>query len=170
MKMFAAVLTLAALSSSARAEEVWRWTDAGGTLHYSNRAAVAPPDATTVTTRLIVETDRLPGAPVIAAAEQQRAHQPAERRPHRIYTEERLRFGCYAANVLYAGGWSHPDDINAVGNCLPYRLGPEAWLNAARAELALRENGIDWREVVQMYLADREPELPRRVTTVNDAD
>ena len=169
MKILAAVLALAAFSSYARAEEVWRWTDADGALHYSNRAAIVPPDATTVTTRLTVETDRLPGAPVMAA-EQQRPHTPAQRRPHRIYTEERLRFGCYASNVLYAGGWSHPDDINAVGNCLPYTLGPEAWLNAARAELALRENGIDWREVVRMYLAERGPELPRRVTTANDTD
>src|SRR5207249_1116444 len=67
IKTLAAVLTLAALSSFARAEEVWRWTDAGGTLHYSNRPAGTPPDATPVTTRLIVETDRLPGAPMIAA-------------------------------------------------------------------------------------------------------
>jgi len=170
MKTLAAVLTLAALSSFARAEEVWRWTDAAGTLHYSNRAAIAPADATPVTTRLIVETDRLPGAPVIAAGEQPREYAASERRPHRIYTEERLRFGCYAGNLLYAGGWSHPDDVNVVGNCLPYRLGPEAWLNAARAELALREHGIDWRQVVPMYLEQREPELPRRVTAVNDAD
>ena len=170
MKTLAVVLTLAALSSFARAEEVWRWTDAGGTVHYSNRPALAPPDATTVTTRLTVETDRLPGAPVIAAAEHHREYGVSPRRPHRIYTEERRRFGCYASNVLYSGGWSHPDDVNVVGNCLPYRLGPEAWLNAARAELALRENGIDWREVVQMYVAQREPELSRRVTTVNDTD
>ena len=72
--------------------------------------------------------------------------------------------------MLYAGGWAHPDDINEVGNCLPYMLGPEAWLNGARAELALREHGIDWREIVPMYFADREPVSPRRVTTVGDAD
>ena len=178
MKTLAAVLALAALSSFARAEEVWRWTDATGTLHYSNRTAVAPPEATPVKTRLIVETDRLPGAPDTATNEgaviDARAHrgeQRVQRRPlHRIYTQERLRFGCYAGSVLYSGGWSHPDDIGVIGNCLPYRLGPEAWLNAARSELALREHGIDWREVVQMYLAQREPELPRRVTTVSDRD
>ena len=34
-------------------------------------------------------------------------------------------------NAGWPGGWSHPDDVNVVGNCLPYRLGPEAWLNAA---------------------------------------
>ena len=172
MKMVtAALLMLTVIAPLARAEEVWRWTDADGTLHYSNRAGAVPADAAPVTTRLIVETDRLPGAPVVAAHERRsEAESGAARRPHRIYSEERLRFGCYASSVLYSGGWSHPDDINVAGNCLPYHLGPEAWLNAARAELALREHGIDWRDVAQMYSAQPWPELPRRVMTVVDTD
>ncbi len=169
MKTFAVLLVLTALPPLTRAEEVWRWKDAKGTLCYSNRAEVVPPEAAPVTTRLIVETDHLPGALDVSDVQARRPAAPALRRPHRIYSEERLRFGCYAGSLLYSGGWSHADDINAVDNCLPYLLGPEAWLNAARAELALRQNGIDWRQVVPMYLA-REPEQPRRVTTVGDHD
>ena len=169
MRTALALFVLVALAPLARGEDVYRWKDANGTLHYSNRADVAPPDAEPVATRLTVETDRLPGAPIDVADRPARLRRRSAR-PHRIYSEERLRFGCYAANVLYSGGWAHPDDINEVGNCLPYMLGPEAWLNGARAELALREHGIDWREIVPMYFADREPVSPRRVTTVGDAD
>jgi hypothetical protein len=178
MKSLAALLVLAALPSLASAEKAWRWTDANGTLCYSNRADVTPPDATLVKTRLIVETDRLPGAPGLPTEEglmtdaAARAPQAPERRKglRRIYTEKRLRFGCYAGSLLYAGGWSQPEDIAVTGNCLPYLLGPEAWLNAARAELALRQNGIDWKQVVYMYVADKEPELSHRVVAVGDSD
>ena len=178
MKILAALLVLAALPPLARAEEVWRWRDANGTLCYSNRAAIAPRDAEPVKTRLIVEAKSLPGAPdlvmddgmVIDAHDVGREARSPRKKVHRIYTEERLLFGCYASGVLFSGGWSHPDDITMTGSCLPYLLGPEAWLNAARAELALRQNGIDWRQVVHMYVAQREPELPRRVTAVGDRD
>jgi hypothetical protein len=170
MKTLTAFLVLAALVPLARAEEVWRWKDTHGTLCYTNRADVAPGDANRVTTRLIIEAKALPGAPdlvmgeqgtVIDAVERRPVVRPAERRPHRIYTEQRLRFDCYASGVLSSGGWSHPDDITAVGNCLPYLLGSEAWLNGARAELALREHGIDWRQLVPMYLGQQE--LERRL-------
>ncbi len=178
MKTLAALLVLAALPPLARAEEVWRWRDANGTLCYSNQAAIAPRDAVPVKTRLIVEAKRLPGAPdlvmddgmVIDARDVRPEARPPRKKLHRIYTEERLLYGCYASSVLFSGGWSHPDDITVIGNCLPYLLGPEAWLNAARAELALRQNGIDWRQVVHMYVAQREPWLPRRVTGVSDED
>jgi len=56
-----AFLVLAAVVPLAQAEEAWRWKDAKGTLCYSNRADVVPPDATPVKTRLIVEAERLPG-------------------------------------------------------------------------------------------------------------
>ena len=93
------------------------------------------------------------------------------RRLHRIYTQRRLLFDCYAASVVYAGGWGHPDDITSVGNCLPYLLGPEAWLNGARAELALREHGLDWRELVPMYLAASSAVPPEpRLSSVHDAE
>src|SRR5437660_1033632 len=160
MKRLAVLLVL--VPALVHAEDVWRWKDAKGTLHYSNRAADAPPDATIVNTRLTIEATRLPGAEAEPAMEDgtvtdvrngHRLRREPAPRPHRIYSEQRLRFGCYSSSVLYSGGWAHPDDINVVGNCLPYLLGPEAWLNAARAELALREHGLDWRELVPMYLA-----------------
>src|SRR5262245_46839604 len=130
MKWLAVLLALAPVV--AHAEDVWRWKDATGTVHYSNRATVAPPDATVVTTGIVIEASRLPGAEpdlvvqdgmvIDARAERPTARMRAKQ-PHRIYTEERLRFGCYSSSVLYSGGWAHPDDINMTGNCLPYLLG-----------------------------------------------
>jgi hypothetical protein len=72
----------------------------------------------------------------------------------RVYDEARLKFGCYTAGVLSAGGFAHADDISNVGNCYPYRLGPAAWLNAARAELSMRENGINPRTMMQLYMEE----------------
>jgi hypothetical protein len=176
MKRLAMLLVL--VPALAHAEDVWRWKDATGTLCYSNRAADAPPDATVVTTRLTIEATRLPGAEPDLVMEEgmvmdvggARAGRESVRRPHRIYSEKRRRFGCYSSSVLYSGGWAHPDDINVIGNCLPYLLGPEAWLNAARAELALREHGLDWRELVPMYLAQGEPRFAPRPTAVSQDD
>ncbi len=184
MKILAASLVLAALAPLAHAEQVWRWTDAHGTLCYTNRADAAPPQADVVKTRLIVETDRLPGAPdlddgavIDARARRREARpeiRPSSEPPHRIYSERRLRFDCYAGGVLFFGGWSHSEDIANVGNCLPYLLGPQAWLNGARAELAMREHGIDWRQVVAMYEAQermmRELYPVPRLSSVSDAD
>ncbi|HJQ85752.1 MAG TPA: DUF4124 domain-containing protein [Candidatus Binatia bacterium] len=178
MKILAASLVLAALPWLVHAEEAYRWKDANGTLCYTNRADAAPPNAAPVTTRLVVEADRLPGAPEgeladdegIVAAHARRGVPRLRARARRIYTEERLRFGCYASGVLYSGGWAHADDITVEGNCLPYLLGPEAWLNAARAELALRQHGIDWKQVARMYMAQRDADPAQRVTLVNDAD
>jgi hypothetical protein len=165
MKTLAYVLVLAlVVPALARAEEAWRWTDDHGTVHYTNRPDAAPAAAARVTTRLIVDASRLPdeggdlvlrdGA-VLDAADTGRDVEAKEQRPHRIYGEERLRFGCMAGQTLFAGGWAHPGDISVQGGCLPYLLGPEAWLNAARAELSLREHGIHWREIVPLYLAER---------------
>ncbi len=150
----ALLLALVALPRLASAEEAWRWTDAHGTRCYTNRRDVAPAVAAVVTTRLQIDATRMPdaGEPEDVAA----APAPAPRvvkRPYRIYGEARRRFDCYAGGVVFAGGWAHADDVSGVGNCLPYMLGPEAWLNSARAELAMREHGVDWREVVDMYVA-----------------
>ena len=60
MKTLALLLALALLPALAGAEEVWRWTDSQGTTHYTNRAEMAPADATPVKTRLIVEAKELP--------------------------------------------------------------------------------------------------------------
>lgn len=75
----------------------------------------------------------------------------------RVYDKARLEFGCYTAGVLWAGGFSHANDISGVPNCYPYRLGPRAWLNAAQAELAMRENGINPRDMMQLYMEEYGP-------------
>ena len=179
MKTLVTLLALTALSTVAAADEVWRWTDGNGNIRYSNQRELAPRNAVPVKTRIVVEAKQLPvrqpdlvvidGQVVEAPAARPRMQAP-EKRPRRIYTEERLRFGCYASTVLLSGGWAHPDDITAVGNCLPYLLGPEAWLNAARAELALREHGLDLRQVVQMYLKERAATTAEHVTDASDRD
>jgi hypothetical protein len=150
-------------------EDVWRWQDSQGKVHYSNVPGTAPEGATQVKTRITIEADRLPGGvgdPNLTvvngdvddadppARTQKRATAKTSRwlpGPPRIYDDARLRFGCYAGSVLYTGGFSHADDIAAAYDCTPYRLGPTAWLNAARAELALRENGISVLDVMQLY-------------------
>ena len=154
MKIVPLLLALVALPPLATAEEAWRWTDAHGTICYTNRVDAAPRDAALVTTRLQVDAARLPDPDeaVVVASKQPRTARA--KRPYRIYDEARRRFDCYAGAVIFAGAWGHADDISGVGNCLPYMLGPEAWLHSARAELAMREHGIDWREVVTMYQAE----------------
>jgi hypothetical protein len=155
MRVVALLLAFVVHPGLAAAEEAWRWTDAHGTLWYTNRPDVAPADAELVTTHLQIVAARLPDSGDTIAVAHEKPAMPPAKRPRQVYTEARRRFGCYAAGVLFAGGWSHADDISGVGNCLPYLLGPEAWLNSARAELAMREHGIDWRDVVRMYFAER---------------
>lgn len=147
----------------AGAEEAWRWTDGNGTVVYTNRPEVAPAEAERVATRLIVEATRMPGAEpdlvmrdgeVVDAADAAPKGESSRKR-REIYTEARRRFACFAAQTLYAGGWAHADDISVDGGCLPYLLGTEGWLNSARAELSLREHGIDWKQLVPMYLAEK---------------
>lgn len=149
------------------AETVWRWTDANGALHYSNERAVAPASAVTVTTEL-ARAVRVPAEVPVGTTRETAAVDdatlgiaPSEARPvrkqlRRIYDEERLRFGCYSGDVLQSGGWAHGDDIasSSIG-CYRYLLGPDAWLNAARAELAVRANGINPRELYRLYRSAR---------------
>lgn len=179
MKTIASLLVLAIVPALASAEEMWRWTDGEGTIHYTNRRDARPADASVVKTHIVIEAAQLPDSEpdlvmrdgvVVDAAETRPAVPAREKRPHRIYTEERRRFGCYAAGMLFAGGWGHPDDITVQGNCLPYMLGLEGWLNTARAELGLREHGIDWRQVVPMYLSERRGAGEQRLTDVSDGD
>jgi hypothetical protein len=171
MKQFALALPLLVLPALGHAEDVWRWTDANGTLHYSNAIGTVPSSATEVKARITIETAALPGAPdpalQLAEGEVTEAPPPARPAPRapratpprsrwlpgppRIYDDARLRFGCFQGSILFAGGFSHPDDIAAAYNCLPYQLGPQAWLNAAKAELATRENGISTSDMVKLY-------------------
>src|SRR5438046_9421830 len=123
MKTLAALLVLAALPPLARAEEVWRWRDANGTLCYSNQAAIAPRDATPDKTRLIVEARRLPGAPdlvmddgMVIDARDVRPEPRPRKKLHRIYTEEPTRIGCDAHSGRFSRGWSHAGDITQPGS------------------------------------------------------
>jgi len=166
------LLALCVLTAPAlvHGEEMYRWRDAGGTLHYTNIERNAPTSATAIETQIVVEADHMPGAlehavidevsgapaaPVPVAPSARTTPLPV--RPGflpdgpQVYDESRKQFGCFQASVLASGGFSQPDDIATTYNCLPYRLGPRAWLNAAKAELAVRENGIDPRQMVQLY-------------------
>jgi len=170
MKQLVLALPLLVLPAWGHAEDVWRWTDAQGKVHYSNVSGTVPDGATRVTTPIVIETDRLPGAsrgPQLTLAEgvvEERDPRPAPRTPVRrskwlpgppkIYDDARLRFDCYAGNVLYNGGFAHADDIAPQIGCLPYRLGPEAWLNGARAELAMRQSGISVLDMYKLYTED----------------
>lgn len=160
MKFVLAAAVFAVAAPFAHADTAWKWTDARGTIHYANVLDEAPPTAVRVTT----EISHAPTAtPLVAEEHVDADHRgiplgeaPSEARPvgkklHKIYDEERLRFGCYSAGVLYYGGWSHPDDISPSIGCSRYLFGPEAWLNAARAELAVRENGISPKELYHAY-------------------
>ena len=150
--LLAAAVASTFVVSAVHAETVWRWTDAGGTLHYSNQRALAPASAVEMANqrtpghRSIDRRDSEP-EPGLAPSEAR----PVEKRLHKIYDEERMRFGCYSAGVLYFGGWAHADDLSSSIGCYRYLLGPEAWLNTARAELAVRENGISPQELYRMY-------------------
>ena len=184
MKQLVLALSLALVPALVHAEDVYRWTDSNGVVHYSNLARTAPASATVIDTPITLEVDRLPGASDDGALAMSggmvsegvmsdgivmdsgipeeylhgyASHVPREWRPDapRIYDDERLRFGCYTAGVLYFGGFAHPDDIAPELNCYPYLLGPEAWLNAAKAELAMRQSGISARDMMRLYAGDR---------------
>lgn len=160
MNKFLLGLCLLALPAAGHAEEVWRWTDANGTTHYSNVQARVPADAEAVKTRIVREVSRIPDANADLEmdggriVERQAATNAAPARPRdkRIYNQERLKFGCWATGILYFGGWAHADDISPSLSCYPFLMGgPEAWLNAAKAELAIRANGLDLRSMIQAY-------------------
>lgn len=153
MKRFLLAMSLLVVPALAGADDLWKWTDASGVVHYSNVQSLVPADADAVKTRIIREVSSIPSQNELRMAEGE-VVEPAvdvpaapRKRPTKIYDEERLRRGCFTAGVLYFGGWAHADDISPVMNCLPYMFGPEAWLNAAKAELALRQNGISERDL-----------------------
>lgn len=170
MRKVLLALSVALVPALGHAEDLYRWTDAGGVVHYTNIARQAPSDAVVVDTPITLEVDRLPGAaePVLAMADGQVTDgmvAPAAAPGHghsrdgawlpdapRIYDDARLRFGLYSSGALYYGGFSHADDISPNLNVYAFTLGPEAWLNAARAELAMRQNGINPRDMMKLYL------------------
>jgi hypothetical protein len=166
MRKVLLALSVALVPAFVHADDMYRWTDDGGVVHYSNIARTVPAAAAVVDTPITLEVDRLPGAadePVLelsgghvmeryAAAAPMAADREWLPDAPRIYDEARLHFGLYSAGALYAGGFSHADDISPNLNIYAFTLGPEAWLNAARAELAMRQNGINPRDMMTLYL------------------
>ncbi|HWP66095.1 MAG TPA: DUF4124 domain-containing protein [Candidatus Limnocylindria bacterium] len=166
MKHVVLALAAALVPVCAQAGDLYRWTDAGGVVHYTNVAQNAPAEAVQVDTPITLEVERLPAGdePVLEMAGGQvserctRAHgAPAVEGQYwypdapRIYDEERLRFGLFSSGALYFGGFSHANDISPNLNIYAFTLGPEAWLNAAKAELAMREHGINPRDMMRLY-------------------
>jgi hypothetical protein len=168
MRKVLLALSVALVPAFVHADEVYRWKDERGVVHYSNIARNAPSDAAVVETPITLEVERLPGAteqPVLELSGGQVAEQyvAATAAPvssgrewypdaPRIYDDARLHFGLYSAGALYFGGFSHPDDISPNLNVYAFTLGPEAWLNAARAELGMRQNGINPRDMMKLYM------------------
>jgi len=174
------VLVGSTVGLAASDEAVWRWSDAGGRVHYSNLAERVPPQAEEVKTRIGREVARIPSdvADEMGAGRTDDARadgvpnvfpRRVRKRLHPTYDAARLRFGCWASSVLYYGGWSHPDDVSPYYGCVPFLVGgPDAWLNAARAELAIREHGLDLREMVNIYR--RHVKDSRAATVASDED
>jgi hypothetical protein len=166
MRKVLLALSVALVPAFVHADDVYRWKDDGGVVHYSNIARAVPAAAVVVETPITLEVDRLPGAggePVLELSGGHVMERHAVAAPvasgrqwlpdaPRIYDEARLRFGLYSAGALYFGGFSHADDITPNLNVYAFTLGPEAWLNAARAELAMRQNGINPRDMMTLYL------------------
>ena len=168
MRKVLLALSVALLPAFVHADEMYRWTDDRGVVHYSNIARNVPTSAAVVETPVTLEVERLPGAvgePVLelsgghvversaaAAAPQVTSERQWFPDAPRIYDEARLRFGLFSAGALYSGGFSHADDISPNLNVYAFTLGPEAWLNAARSELAMRQNGINPRDMMKLYM------------------
>jgi hypothetical protein len=177
MKHIVLALSVALVPAVALAGDMYRWEDEKGVVHYSNVERLAPASATVVETPITLEVDRMPGAPGDGALELSGGFvrdggyefQPEDLEGYagptyrfealpdapKIYDEERRSFGCYSAGVLYSGGFAHANDISPILNCYPYHLGPEAWLNSARAELAMRQSGIDPRDMARFFLGQQ---------------
>ena len=64
MRSILLALTVTLAPALVGAEEVWRWKDGRGVLHYSNHTRNVPADAAVVKTPITLEVKRLPGAPV----------------------------------------------------------------------------------------------------------
>jgi hypothetical protein len=168
MRKVLLALSVALVPAFVHADEMLRWTDDHGGVHYSNIARNAPTSAAVVETPITLEVERLPGASDELVLELSGGHvverstatvapdMASERQwfpdAPRIYDEARLRFGLFSAGALYFGGFSHADDISPNLNVYAFTLGPEAWLNSARAELAMRQNGINPRDMMKLYM------------------
>ena len=98
----AAVLLLAA--SAVRAEEVWRWTDDAGHIHYSNQASKVPGDAEPVRTQIKI-------VPAPRAGHVRPGWAPREGRERaRFLREVSVAEGCYTSAYWYVFG-NNPHEL-----------------------------------------------------------
>jgi hypothetical protein len=135
----AILVTALLLPIAAHAEDMFRWRDARGRLHYSNDTEKVPQGAQVVTKRL----GEIGGEPIGAAV----APEPAAERPSpSAQTSWNLTPPC----PLFQGLWALPDravdfnhrdffDVDAV--CGPQH-DIEGWLRRASSQLAMREIGL----------------------------
>jgi Domain of unknown function (DUF4124) len=102
----AAVLLLAA--SAVRAEDVWRWTDDAGHIHYSNQASKLPGNAEPVRTQI-----RIVPAPRAHYAGERRALRGGRRGREGARFLEEVRVaevGCYSSAYWYVFG-NNPHEL-----------------------------------------------------------
>ena len=116
MKHVLLALTVALVPvCAAHADELYKWKDERGVVHYTNVEQIAPTDAAVVDTPITLEVSQLPGAePMLEVAGGQvsdhscpaaRAAAPATGQywypdAPRIYDDARLRFGQRAKEVI----------------------------------------------------------------------
>jgi hypothetical protein len=121
------VVVALALPLAAQADQVWRWRDAGGRLHYSNVPESVPEHARRVRARVGYLAGDLPAPDPkwieedLAAADEERAER-AERRRSEALASARPRVF-----------WACP--------VFPYPT-PEAWLCEASLQLEARKAGL----------------------------
>jgi hypothetical protein len=119
----AAAVLLLAVSAAVRAEDVWRWTDDAGRIHYSNQAGKVPADAQPVRTQIRI----VPAS---------RAHYARPRWALRG-GQERARF---AREVSVA-------EVGCYTSAYPYLLGnnPHELADQVKQASLLDALGVPWR-------------------------
>ena len=117
MLRFVLVLVALWLPGLAGAEEMWRWRDAGGSLHYSNVQANVPPGAVPVRTRLgtLQGTPApVPTAPKSDAAPARAPRKTGDERPSWMQNVG----ACGSAYPYFCPGFSVPYLLTIQGNDL----------------------------------------------------
>ena len=136
----AILVTALLLPIVAHAEDMFRWRDARGRLHYSNDTEKVPQGAQAVTKQL----GRIGGEPIGASV----APEPSSGRP--AGQPQETAWATTAPCPLFEGLWALPDravdfnhrdffDVDAV--CGPQH-DIEGWLRRASTQLAMRTIGL----------------------------
>src|SRR5262245_57446091 len=111
---FAVVLGWVAVARAGDAEQMWKWVDEGGTVHYTNIRGQAPAQAAPLPTHLVRDVSRIPSTtPAVEIRHESRGARdersdvpnvfpnPAHRKLRPTFDRERLSFGCFASQVLF---------------------------------------------------------------------